>query len=51
MNEALPAAIIIIVLSVVIVVAISRWIFRINGIVNRLDKIIEALTLKKKEEK
>lgn len=50
MSEAFPAAIVIIVLGIAITVAISRWIFRINDIVNRLDKIIEILTLKNKEE-
>jgi hypothetical protein len=30
-------------LSILIFVAISRWVFRINDIVKRLDQIIELL--------
>ena len=40
--EALPA-IFIIILVVAIPIAISRWIFRINRIVKRLDEIVELL--------
>lgn len=31
------------ILVVAITVAISRWVFRINDIVNRLDNIVELL--------
>ena len=39
------AYIILLFLVFLIMVAISRWIFRINHIVQRLDSIINALTI------
>ena len=36
-----------ILVILVIFVAIMRWVFRINDIVNRLDKIVTLLTPKK----
>jgi sensor histidine kinase YesM len=39
------------VIIVIILVGLWRWIFRINDIVERLDKIIELLTSKNGESK
>lgn len=38
------ALLFIIFLFFIILVALSRWIFRINDIIKRLDKILGALT-------
>lgn len=40
-------AIFVAILFLAIGVAISRWVFRVNDIVKRLDKIIELLTSQK----
>ena len=43
MGDMAGALIFIIILALLIMVSISRWIFRINAIVDRLDKIVYAL--------
>jgi hypothetical protein len=45
--DALAFVLLLILLCFVIIVAISRWIFRINDVVKRLDKIVELLTNQK----
>ena len=49
MGASFVGAIFFLILVIAITVAISRWVFRINDIVKRLDKIIELLTNKKGE--
>jgi hypothetical protein len=41
--EAFLGALLMLVIFVLIFVAISRWVFRINDIVKRLDQIIDLL--------
>lgn len=42
-TAALIMGLFIMVLAIAIVVGISRWIFRINDIIDRMDKMIELL--------
>lgn len=43
MGDSFAFAVFVIILIVAIVVAISRWILRINHIIERLDKIVYLL--------
>lgn len=43
MGSSFITALLLFLVSILIIVAISRWVFRINDIVKRLDKIIELL--------
>lgn len=43
MGDSFAFAVFVIILIVAIVVAISRWILRINHIIDRLDKIVYLL--------
>jgi hypothetical protein len=49
--DALSTVLILIVLFIAIIVAISRWVFRVNDIVRRLDKIIALMEKRDKETK
>ena len=41
--EAFLGGLLILIISIAIFVAISRWVFRINDIIKRLDQIIDLL--------
>jgi len=43
MNAMAVGSIVLFILGILIFVAISRWVFRINDIIKRLDTIIERL--------
>jgi len=51
MGAGVVAALFMFLLFFIIGVAISRWIFRINDIVNRLDRIVSLLEGQKGEMK
>jgi uncharacterized protein YoxC len=42
-TAALVISLLFMVLAIAIIVGISRWVFRINDIIGRMDKVIELL--------
>lgn len=43
MGDSFAFAMFLIILVIAIIIAISRWIFRVNHIIDRLDKIVYLL--------
>lgn len=43
MGDSFAFAVFLIILVVAIIIAISRWIFRVNHIIDRLDRIVYLL--------